>query len=78
MNLTEVKNQLNKIKRTKFGIAVPELRKFAKSIARDNYKEFIKNNDYLKYMVDVIHPNSTTGVTLYSKAIFEGSKPKAS
>ena len=40
--------------------------------------EFFKNNDYLKYMVDVIHPNSTTGVTLYSKAIFEGSKPKAS
>lgn len=36
--------------------------------------EFFENNDYLKYMVDVIHPNSTTGVTLYSKAIFEGSK----
>ena len=36
--------------------------------------EFFEENDFLKYMVDVVHPNSTTGVILYSKAIFEGSK----
>lgn len=39
--------------------------------------EFFENNDYLKYMIDVVHPNSTTGVTLYSKAIFEGSNKKS-
>ena len=46
MNLADIKQTLNNIKRTYFGISVPELRKFAKQIAKNNHKEFIKNNDY--------------------------------
>ena len=37
-------------------------------------REYFKNHDYKSYMIDAIHPNSTTGITLYSKAIFESSK----
>ena len=37
-------------------------------------REYFENHDYRTYMIDAIHPNSTTGVTLYSKAIFECSK----
>lgn len=55
MNLVEVKKQLSKIRRTKFGIAVPELRKFAKYIAKDNYKEFIENNDYSSFELRLLH-----------------------
>ena len=55
MNLSEVKKELAKIKRTKFGISIPELRKFAKYIAKNNYKEFIENNDYSTFELKLLH-----------------------
>ena len=55
MNLTEIKDELDKIRRTKFGISIPELRKFAKSIAKDNYKDFIKNNDNSTFELKLFH-----------------------
>ena len=55
MKLEQIKKELNNIKRTKFGISIPELRKFAKRIAKENYKDFIKNNDYSSFELKLLH-----------------------
>ena len=55
MNLEKIKNKLNKIKRTHFGICIPDLRKFAQKIAKNGYKEFIKNNDFSSFELKLFH-----------------------
>ena len=55
MKLSEVKKKLKEIKRTKFGISIPELRKLAKCVAKDNYKEFVENNDYSNFELILLH-----------------------
>lgn len=55
MKLTEIKKELNNIKRTKFGISIPELRKFARKVAKDNYKEFLENNDCSTFELRLLH-----------------------
>ena len=55
MKLTVIKKESDGIKRTKFGISVPELRKFAKKVAKDNYKEFIENDDYSTFELKLLH-----------------------
>ena len=55
MKLSDIKKELDKIKRTKFGISIPELRKFAKKVAKDNYKEFVENDDYSTFELKLLH-----------------------
>lgn len=55
MSINNIKKELSNIKRTHFGISVPELRKFAKQLAKNNYKEFIKNNDYSTFELKLLH-----------------------
>jgi 3-methyladenine DNA glycosylase AlkD len=55
MDLKEIKNKLTTIKRTKFGICIPDLRDFAKEIARENYQEFFKVNDFSVYELKLLH-----------------------
>ncbi|MBR2068374.1 MAG: DNA alkylation repair protein [Candidatus Gastranaerophilales bacterium] len=55
MKLMQVKKELDNIKRTKFGISIPELRKFAKKLAKENYKEFIEHNDYSSFELKMLH-----------------------
>ena len=55
MKLKEIKTELNKIKRTKFGISIPELRKFARKIAKENYKDFIESNDFSTFELKLLH-----------------------
>ena len=55
MNLLDVKKELDNIKRTKFGISIPELRKFAKYIALDNYKDFVEHNDCSSFELKLLH-----------------------
>jgi len=55
MKLNEIKKELNKIERTKFGISIPLLRKFSKKIAKGNYKEFIENNDFSTFELKLLH-----------------------
>ena len=55
MNLLEIKKELAKIKRTTFGISIPELRKFAKKVAKEDYKEFIEHNDYSSFELKLLH-----------------------
>ena len=50
-----VKTELEKIKRTAFGISVPELRKYAKRIANDECETFLKCNDYESFELRLLH-----------------------
>lgn len=55
MNLKDIKKELDGIKRTKFGISVPNLRKFAKKIAKGDYKRFMEINDYSSFELKLLH-----------------------
>lgn len=55
MQLSKIKKELKNIKRTTFGISIPELRKFAKKIAKDDYEEFIENNDFSSFELKLLH-----------------------
>lgn len=55
MKLSQVKEDLNQIKRTTFGISIPELRKYAKKLAKNNYKEFIKENTFETFELKLLH-----------------------
>ena len=55
MNLTEIKKELTNIKRTTFGISIPELRKFAKKIAKEDYKYFLENDDFSSFELKLLH-----------------------
>lgn len=55
MNLAEIKKELATIKRTTFGISIPELRKFAKKIAKEDYKYFLENDDYSSFELKLLH-----------------------
>lgn len=55
MNIEDIKGEIKKIKVTKFGISIPELKKFAKKIAKDNYKYFLDNNDFETYELRLLH-----------------------
>lgn len=55
MHLAEIKEDINNIKRTKFGISIPDLRKYACYIARNYYKEFLEQNDYSSFELKLLH-----------------------
>lgn len=55
MDIIKVKNELDLIERTKFGISVPMLRKFAKKLAFNNYKEFVESNDFSTFELKLLH-----------------------
>lgn len=51
----QAKIGLNKIKRTKFGISIPELRKFACKIANTDYREFLAENNFETHELKLLH-----------------------
>ena len=55
MNLAKIKKDLKNIKKTKFGISIPELKKYAKIIAKDDYKKFFKINDNSTFELKLLH-----------------------
>lgn len=55
MNLKSVKHELDNIKRTSFGISIPEVRKLAQRIAKNDYKEFLENNDFSSFELKILH-----------------------
>ena len=42
MKINEIKSEISHLKRTAFGVSVPELRKLAQKIAKENYQKFEK------------------------------------
>ncbi|MGN0015233.1 MAG: DNA alkylation repair protein [Candidatus Gastranaerophilaceae bacterium] len=55
MDIIEIKNRLSKIRRTSFGISIPELRKFAKEIAKCRYNVFLDNNPLDSFEMKMLH-----------------------
>ena len=55
MKLSQIKKELDNIKRTTFGISVPELRKYARKIAKEDYKCFVEMDDYSTFELRLLH-----------------------
>ena len=55
MKIEEVKEELQRIKRTHFGISIPGLRKYAMKTARHNYAEFLEINDNSSFELRLMH-----------------------
>lgn len=55
MNLVQVKQALVGIKTTSFGISIPELRKLAQKVARNDYQLFVKEDDYSSFELKLLH-----------------------
>lgn len=55
MDIIQIKKEIKNIKRTKFGISIPELKKLARKIAKDNGKEFLDQNRNKTYELKLLH-----------------------
>ena len=55
MQLAEIKREIKNLKRTTFGISIPELKKFARQIARQDYKELLDNNNFETFELRLLH-----------------------
>jgi len=55
MNINIIRKEISCIKRTTFGISIPELRKFAKRIAKENYKDFLDKNKCETFELRLLH-----------------------
>ena len=55
MEFESIRYKLSHLKQTKFGTSVPDIKKLAKLIARDNYKEFIESNDNSSFELKLLH-----------------------
>lgn len=55
MNIKEIREKLNRIKRTTFGISIPEVRKLARQIAKKDYQKFIENNPNDSFELKILH-----------------------
>ena len=45
MTIKYIKKEINNIERTTFGISIPNLKKFARKIAKENYKDILDYNE---------------------------------
>lgn len=55
MKIADIRKEIKNIKTTKFGISIPELKKFAKQIAKENYKELLDNNECETFELRLLH-----------------------
>lgn len=55
MDINKIKKDLYEIKRTAFGLSIPEIRKLAKKLAKDDYKEFLIQNKNDDYWMKILH-----------------------
>ena len=55
MNINQIRKEINSIKRTTFGISIPELRKFAKRIVKENYRDFLDKNECESFELRLLH-----------------------
>ena len=55
MQINEIKSEILHLKRTAFGVSVPELRKLAQKIAKENYQEFVEKNKNDSFELRMVH-----------------------
>ena len=55
MKFKQIEKDIAAIKRTTFGISIPELRKYAKKIAKGDYENFISNNTFKTFELRLLH-----------------------
>ena len=55
MLIADIKYKIKNIKTTSFGISIPDLKKFAKQIARENYQELLDNNRFETFELKLLH-----------------------
>lgn len=55
MRPEEVKNKIKTLKTTAFGVSIPELRRLAAAVAKDNYREFLDNNTFESFELTLCH-----------------------
>ena len=55
MRINEIKREISHLKRTAFGVSVPELRKLAQKIAKENYQNFVEKNKNDNFELRMVH-----------------------
>ena len=55
MHIDEIRQEIKNIKTTTFGVSIPELKKFARRIAKENYKELSDNNRFETFELKLLH-----------------------
>ena len=55
LDISQIKKEIKKLKKTTFGTSLPELRKFAKKIAKEEYKEFLDKNKNETFELRLLH-----------------------
>ena len=81
---TQETDKVSKISHEEKEILIDSYSKSLEKYAKDNKYTYINQNEYLReyfkvnnhktYLTDAIHPNSTIGIELYSKAVLLSSK----
>lgn len=55
MHIDDIRHEIKNIKTTTFGISIPELKKFALQIAKEDYKELLDNNRFETFEMKLLH-----------------------
>ena len=55
MYIDDIRHKIKNIKTTTFGISIPELKKFAKQIASEDYRELLDNNRFETFELKLLH-----------------------
>ena len=55
LSLPEIKKAIRHLPQTSFGISVPELRKLARKVAKEDYKYFVENNPNNTFELQLLH-----------------------
>lgn len=55
MKIDQIRREIKNINITSFGISIPELKKFARKIAQEDYKELLENNKFESIDMKLLH-----------------------
>lgn len=55
MKIAEIKRAIKQLPQTAFGISVPQLRKLARRVAKEDYKGFVQNNPNNTFELQLLH-----------------------
>ena len=55
IKIEKIRKDIKNIKRTTFGISIPELKKYAKQISKEDYKELLDKNKFETFELRLLH-----------------------